>query len=84
NTRYTELQDQQRNVSSSKNGNTSQGFDNDYNSSYEQYNNAMDSLQSSLNNSAVNVYRVDTYQVEDYNAHNFCQISDKFNSWHYR
>ncbi|MCF5906749.1 hypothetical protein LVB09_04670 [Francisella tularensis] len=84
NTRYTELQDQQRNVSSSINGNTSQGFDNDYNSVYEQYNNAMDSLQSSLNNSAVNVDRVDTYQGEDYNAHNFGQISDKFNSWQYR
>ncbi|MBK2112258.1 prepilin-type N-terminal cleavage/methylation domain-containing protein [Francisella tularensis subsp. novicida FSC159] len=84
NTRYTELQDQQRNVSSSINGNTSQGFDNDYNSAYEQYNNAMDSLQSSVNNSAVNVDRVDTYQGEDYNAHNFGQISDKFNSWQYR
>ncbi|MDE4940920.1 Type IV pili fiber building block protein, partial [Francisella tularensis subsp. holarctica] len=58
--------------------------DNDYNRAYEQYNNALDSLQSSLNNSAVKVDRVDTYQGEDYNAHNFGQISDKFHSWQYR
>ena len=45
------LQDQQRNAASSINGNESQGFDANYNNAYEQYNNAMDQVQSSINNS---------------------------------
>ncbi|MBK2092429.1 pilin [Francisella philomiragia] len=82
NARSLEIQNEQRNVSSSINGIESQGFDSDYNGSYEQYNSAMDSLQSSLNNS-VNVERLDTNQAEDISPSAFTQTSDKYSSWQY-
>ncbi|WP_265658914.1 pilin [Francisella philomiragia] len=82
NARSLELQNEQRNVSSSINGIESQGFDSDYNGSYEQYNSAMDSLQSSLN-SSVNVERLDTNQAEDISPSAFTQTSDKYSSWQY-
>ncbi|WP_150465290.1 prepilin-type N-terminal cleavage/methylation domain-containing protein [Francisella sp. SYW-2] len=82
NARSLELQNEQRNVSSSINGIESQGFDSDYNGSYEQYNSAMDSLQSSVNNS-VNVERLDTNQAENISPSAFTQTSDKYSSWQY-
>ncbi|AJI74661.1 hypothetical protein BZ13_1630 [Francisella philomiragia subsp. philomiragia ATCC 25015] len=82
NARSIELQNEQRNVSSSINGIESQGFDSDYNGSYEQYNSAMDSLQSSLN-SSVNVEKLDTQQAENYNPVAFNQTPDKYSSWQY-
>ncbi|WP_395167426.1 pilin [Francisella salimarina] len=82
NARSLELQNEQRNVSSSINGIESQGFDSDYNGSYEQYNSAMDSLQSSVN-SSVNVERLDTNQAEDISPSAFTQTSDKYSSWQY-
>ncbi|AJI56220.1 pilin family protein [Francisella philomiragia] len=82
NARSLEIQNEQRNVSSSINGIESQGFDSDYNGSYEQYSSAMDSLQSSLNNS-VNVERLDTNQAEDISPSAFTQTSDKYSSWQY-
>ncbi|MEY8766647.1 MULTISPECIES: pilin [Francisella] len=82
NARSLELQNEQRNVSSSINGIESQGFDSDYNGSYEQYNTAMDSLQSSVNNS-VNVERLDTNQAENISPSAFTQTSDKYSSWQY-
>nr|WP_244972926.1 pilin [Francisella philomiragia] len=82
NARSLELQNEQRNVSSSINSIESQGFDSDYNGSYEQYNSAMDSLQSSLN-SSVNVERLDTNQAENISPSAFTQTSDKYSSWQY-
>jgi len=82
NARSLELQNEQRNVSSSINGNQSQGFDTDYNSAYEQYNSSMNSLESSVN-SSVNVEKLDTQQAENYNPGAFNQTPDKYSSWQY-
>ncbi|MBK2356065.1 pilin [Francisella hispaniensis] len=82
NARSLELQNQQRNVSSSINNYESQGFDTDYNSAYTEYNSSMNSLQSSVN-SSVNVERLDTQQAENYNPGTFNQTYDKYNSWQY-
>ncbi|MEY8702456.1 pilin, partial [Francisella philomiragia] len=82
NERYSEIQAEQRNQTSTYNGTESQGFDTDYDSAYTQYNQNMDAIDPEFDHS-VDTSRNETFNGEDFNTGQFSNFGDRFATWPY-